>query len=81
MCIRDRFSREGLQRLCGEVERLPAAARTACTTAFAQRPERYAATIDAVIAFVQGRDSTLAHRIASRNWLPEGCLLYTSRCV
>jgi radical SAM superfamily enzyme YgiQ (UPF0313 family) len=66
------FSREGLQRLCGEVERLPAAARTACTTAFAQRPERYAATIDAVIAFVQGRDSTLAHRIASRNWLPEG---------
>ncbi len=66
------FSRAGLQRLRGEVERLPGAARTACTTAFAQCPERYAATIDAVVAFLQGRDSTLAHRIAGRNWLPEG---------
>ena len=33
---------------------------------------RYAQTIDAVIAFLQGRDSTLAHRIASRGFLPEG---------
>ncbi len=34
--------------------------------------ERYAQTIDRVIAFLQGRDSTLAHRIASRGFLPEG---------
>src|SRR5690606_18862194 len=33
---------------------------------------RYLATIGPVIAFLQGRDSTLAHRIASRNFLPEG---------
>ncbi|HLL09468.1 MAG TPA: radical SAM protein, partial [Rubrivivax sp.] len=30
------------------------------------------ATIDATIAFLQGRDSTLAHRICSRSFLPEG---------
>ena len=34
--------------------------------------ERYTSTIDRVIAFLQGRDSTLAHRIASRGFLPEG---------
>ena len=33
---------------------------------------RYLATIDRVIAFLQGRDSTLAHRINSRLLLPEG---------
>lgn len=32
----------------------------------------YAATVDRVIAFLQGRDSTLAHRIANRSLLPEG---------
>src|SRR5688572_29166457 len=30
------------------------------------------ATIDPTIAFLQGRDSTLAHRICSRAFLPEG---------
>ena len=30
------------------------------------------ATIDAVIRFLQGGDSTLAHRIVSRTFLPEG---------
>jgi hypothetical protein len=33
---------------------------------------RYAATIGPPSAFLQGRDSTLAHRIASRAFLPEG---------
>ena len=32
----------------------------------------YHTTIDHVIAFLQGRDATLAHRIASRRYLPEG---------
>jgi hypothetical protein len=32
----------------------------------------YAISIDPVIAFLQGRDSTLSHRIAGRGFLPEG---------
>jgi len=32
----------------------------------------YAATIQPTLAFLQGRDSTLAHRIAARSFLPEG---------
>ena len=32
----------------------------------------YAATVDAVVRFLQGRDPSLALRIAGREWLPEG---------
>ena len=34
--------------------------------------QRYQITIDRVIAFLQGADPTLAHRIAARGYLPEG---------
>ena len=34
--------------------------------------ERYRATIGPTIAFLQGRDATLMHRICSREFLPEG---------
>jgi hypothetical protein len=34
--------------------------------------DRYRATVGPAIAFLQGRDPTLAHRIASRAFLPEG---------
>ncbi|MFY7905667.1 MAG: radical SAM protein, partial [Burkholderiaceae bacterium] len=34
--------------------------------------DRYHATVDRVVAFLQGRDNTLAHRIANRSLLPEG---------
>jgi hypothetical protein len=40
--------------------------------AFGDRADAYAATIDPTIAFLQGRDPTLAHRIAGRSFLPEG---------
>jgi len=66
------LSRVGLQRLLHEVQGLAPAAHGEHTEAFVQFHERYADTIDAVIGFLQGRDSTLAHRIASRAWLPEG---------
>jgi Radical SAM superfamily len=39
---------------------------------FMDQFERYRATIAPTIAFLQGGDSTLAHRIASREFLPEG---------
>ena len=35
-------------------------------------PDAVLASIDPTIAFLQGRDSTLAHRICSRTFLPEG---------
>jgi radical SAM superfamily enzyme YgiQ (UPF0313 family) len=37
-----------------------------------QQFDRYAATITPTIAFLQGRDPTLAHRINTRAFLPEG---------
>lgn len=40
--------------------------------AFMDQYPRYAATIDPVIRFLQGSDSTLAHRIGARGFLPEG---------
>ncbi|MEN9886635.1 MAG: hypothetical protein RL758_1213, partial [Pseudomonadota bacterium] len=39
---------------------------------FMQQFDRYAATITPTIAFLQGRDPTLAHRINTRAFLPEG---------
>ncbi len=39
---------------------------------FMQQFPRYAATIAATIRFLQGSDATLAHRINTRSFLPEG---------
>jgi hypothetical protein len=66
------FSREGLTALHGRVLLLPDAKRAPCVQAFAQQFDRYLATITPLIAFLQNRDATLAHRICSRAFLPEG---------
>ena len=39
---------------------------------FAEHFEFYRTTISPAIRFLQGRDPSLAHRIASRHYLPEG---------
>jgi radical SAM superfamily enzyme YgiQ (UPF0313 family) len=57
-------------RVC--VAALPMQRRTALVDAFDQQFERYADTIAPAIAFLQGRDTTLMHRICSRSFLPEG---------
>lgn len=44
----------------------------AALASFLEHGERYAATIDAVTRFLQGRDPSLALRIAGRRYLPEG---------
>ncbi len=62
------LSPEGLQALRAEA-RVPHAPRVA---AFIQQFDRYLATLPLVIAFLQDRDPTLAHRIAGRAFLPEG---------
>ncbi len=51
---------------------LPAHARTPAVAAFSEHFQQYLQTIDPTVAFLQGRDPTLAHRICSRNFLPEG---------
>ncbi len=51
---------------------VPADQRTPRVAAFDEQFDRYLATIAPTIAFLQGRDATLAHRIASRSLLPEG---------
>ncbi len=66
------FTPKGLQAVHRCIDALPARARTQRVKAFAAQFERYAATIGASIAFLQGRDPTLAHRIAGRRFLPEG---------
>ena len=51
---------------------LPEAQRSASVNAFLDHFQRYAKTISPTIAFLQGRDATLCHRIAGRGFLPEG---------
>ena len=66
------LSREGLARLQGAALAQPAQERSAPVRHFLAEYERYAATIGPAIAFLQGRDATLAHRITTREFLPEG---------
>ena len=66
------LSAAGLQQVRDVATAAPAAQRTPLVQAFLDRFDAYSGTIDRVIAFLQGRDSTLAHRIATRAFLPEG---------
>ncbi|MDQ2147789.1 radical SAM protein [Alcaligenaceae bacterium C4P045] len=66
------LSREGLQAVAKQIEALDPRDHTQPIQAFVAQQARYFATIGPAIAFLQGRDSTLAHRITSRNFLPEG---------
>lgn len=66
------LSPAGLPALHAAVRALPEARQTKQTRHFAAAFARYEATVERVIAFLQGRDPTLAHRIATRAFLPEG---------
>ena len=66
------FTPAGLQAVQLRALALPEATRTASVHAFLDQFPRYLHTIGPVIAFLQGRDATLAHRIAARELLPEG---------
>ena len=66
------MSHTGLGQLREAALAQPEEERSGPVNFFLDHFERYAQTIDPVIAFLQGRDSTLAHRIASRGFLPEG---------
>jgi len=64
------LSAEGLQALREAIAAAPV--QSAGMEAFERQFDAYRATIGPAIAFLQGRDPTLAHRIAGRAFLPEG---------
>lgn len=66
------LSAEGLTQVREHIETLPASTRSPRVSAFVEQFDRYLATITPTIAFLQGRDPTLGHRIAGRGFLPEG---------
>ena len=66
------LSHAGLRKVREAIGALPAHQRTPLVDAFDAQFERYLETITPTIAFLQGHDSTLAHRICSRHFLPEG---------
>jgi len=68
------FSPEGLLEIRACVTALPChhPSRTAAVDAFDRQFERDLTTIAPTVAFLQGRDPSLAYRISGRNFLPEG---------
>ncbi|MCB9561998.1 MAG: B12-binding domain-containing radical SAM protein [Kofleriaceae bacterium] len=65
------FSRDGLTRVAARLRDRDGAA-TPAIVHFLQHADTYVDTVDAVIRFLQGRDPTMAVRIAGRELLPEG---------
>ncbi|HMX11873.1 MAG TPA: radical SAM protein, partial [Burkholderiaceae bacterium] len=66
------FTPTGLDAVRARAEALPAARRSPRLAGFLDHFAAYRRTIGPVIAFLQGRDSTLLHRIVARDLLPEG---------
>ncbi len=66
------LSPAGLLSIHDCVAHVPARKHSASVSAFVEQFDAYGATISATLTFLQGRDSTLAHRICSRRFLPEG---------
>ena len=66
------LSSGGLAAVREHIATQPARRRSPLASAFVERFERYRATIGPTVAFLQGHDATLAHRIATRRFLPEG---------
>src|SRR6516165_6495153 len=66
------LSEEGLRTIHQRVSGLPREQQTAATCFFTEHFETCCTTLSPTIRFLQGRDASLAHRIASRHYLPEG---------
>ncbi len=64
------FSRQGLMRLFAYIGP-PSAAMSANAQRIVAMQDEYIRTIDAVIAFLQGKNPTLAHQICPDGFLPE----------
>jgi radical SAM superfamily enzyme YgiQ (UPF0313 family) len=66
------LSVDGLHDIHQQIKSISRKQHTAATRFFAKHFEIYQTTIPSAIRFLQGRDPSLAHRIASRRYLPEG---------
>ncbi len=66
------LSKKGLDSIHAACEAIMPHKRHSTVARFLTNFAKYRATIAPTIAFLQGGDSTLAHRIASREFLPEG---------
>ena len=66
------LSAEGLTAVHAHINAQPANALSPRVAAFAKHFAAYHASIGPTIAFLQGADATLAHRICTRRFLPEG---------
>jgi len=66
------FSPAGLRAMHEKVLALPAKKRTPSLHCFVDNFERYLASVTPAVAFLQGRDPSIGHRICGRQFLPEG---------
>ncbi|MDZ4316867.1 MAG: radical SAM protein [Azonexus sp.] len=66
------FSPAGLREMHERVKAMPHKKRSATLRCFDEQFDRYLATITPAVAFLQGRDPSIGHRICGRNFLPEG---------
>ena len=66
------LSPAGVATLVEQAAAVPPSRQGPSTQALVAQAQAYADTIGSTIAFLQGRDPTLAFRIAARNFLPEG---------
>jgi len=66
------FTPDGLSEIYAQALALPEEERSASVNFFLDYFQDYQSTIAPTIAFLQGRDSTLCHRINGREFLPEG---------
>ena len=66
------FTAQGLKEIQARALQWPEVERSASVNFFLDFFPRYEHTIEPTIAFLQGKDSTLSHRIAGRGFLPEG---------
>ena len=66
------FSSAGLSQIRAQVMSIFKEDRSASVNQFIDHFDAYQQTIAPTIAFLQGKDPTLSHRIAGRGFLPEG---------
>ncbi|MEW5770348.1 MAG: radical SAM protein [Pseudomonadota bacterium] len=66
------FSPDGLRAVHAVCESLPKPRRTPRVKAFMREFERHLAAVGPAVAFLQGRDPSMGHRIGRRDFLPEG---------
>ena len=66
------FTPQGLVEIHAQALSIPEEDRSASINFFLDYFSAYQSSISPVIAFLQGRDTTLSHRINTREFLPEG---------